>query len=266
MFLEDGTYSDPVTGGPLTGPAVGQFAEELFAAYQDLEFEIRGNVESASGAVVLEWIMRGTNTGTLRGMPPTGARIGLPGVDLIRVRGDRIASLTGYFDRQTLLEQLGRQVVVQPYSVGPIRFGVSTRVQSNDAATPGALSLTMVDAQSDDEVQQIRNYSRRIMLDMPSIPGFLGFLGVVVARRLYTISAWTSPDHAHQLLQGGPHQEAAAEFLRGNLGIAFHSSVWQLHRMGPRWVRCPSCGRMTVAVGDRSCECGTTLPELAPFW
>src|SRR6476469_6016388 len=172
MFGENGTYTDPVTGGPLTGAAIAQFAEGLFSAFPDLGFEITSMVETGTG-VVLEWIMTGTNSGSLRGLPPTGKKIALQGIDVIRVRDSRIDSLRGYFDRQTMLEQLGLQVVVQPTQVGPVNFGVSTRVRSGNVATPGGLALTMIEARTDEEVQEIRLQSRRIMLGMPPLPGFL---------------------------------------------------------------------------------------------
>src|SRR5215208_5548889 len=113
MFLESGTYTDPVTAGPLTGDAIAQYAGNLFSAFPDLSFEITSNGEAPAG-VVLQWIMRGTNSGSLRGLPPTGKTIKLPGIDVIRVSGDKVLSVTGYFGRQTMLEQLGLQVVVQP--------------------------------------------------------------------------------------------------------------------------------------------------------
>jgi steroid delta-isomerase-like uncharacterized protein len=266
MFVDGGTYTDPVTGGPLTGSAIGGFAEGLFASFPDLSLEITSNAESASG-VILEWTMRGTNSGSLRGLPPTGARIAQPGIDVIRVSGDRVLSVRGYFDRQTMLEQLGLQVVVQPHQVGPVSFGVSTRVRSGSNATPGAFSLTMVDARSEEEVQEIRTFSRRIMLGMPAMPGFLSFLAAVVGRRLYTITAWSGPEEAHSLRRNQAHQEASSQFHRGELGIAFHSSIWVPQHLGERWIRCPACGRMNVAtpVHD-TCNCGATLPELAAFW
>jgi steroid delta-isomerase-like uncharacterized protein len=266
MFLDGGTYIDPVSGGPLTGSAIGSFAQGLFASFPDLSFEVN-SIRETNSAVILEWTMRGTNTGSLRGLPPTGARIAQPGIDVIQVSGDKVTSVRGYFDRQTMLEQLGLQIVVQPHQVGPIDFGVSTRVRSGDNATPKAFSLTMVDARSDEEVQEIRTYSRRIMLGMPALPGFLSFLGVVVGRRLYTVSAWTGPEEAHSVMRDEAHRQASSEFHRGKLGTAFHSSIWIPHHMSARWVRCPSCGRMSGAQDDRSkCACGAALPELPAFW
>ena len=266
MFLEGGTYTDPITNGPLTGAAIGGFAEGLFASFPDLSFDITSNAETGSG-VVLEWTMRGTNTGSLRGLPPTGEQIAQPGIDVIRTSGDKVRSVRGYFDRQTMLEQLGLQVVVQPHQIGPITFGVSTRVRSGSNATPGAFSLTMVDARSDAEVQEIRTYSRRIMLGMPSMPGFLSFLGAVVGRRLYTVSAWTGPEEARYVMRDEAHRQASSEFLRGKLGTAFHSSIWTPHHLSQRWIRCPSCGHTTGAKQEeRVCGCGSMLPDVPVFW
>ncbi|HET6838078.1 MAG TPA: ester cyclase [Gemmatimonadales bacterium] len=264
-FGAEGTYTDPVTNGPLSGAAIAQFAEGLFKAFPDLEFEITSNVETAAG-VVLEWIMTGTNTGSLRGLlPPTGKKIALPGVDVIRVSDGRIGTLRGYFDRQTMMEQLGLQVVVQPHQAGPVSFGVSTRVRSGNTATPGGLALTMIDARTDDEVQEIRTYARRIMLGMPSMPGFLSVSGVVVGRRLYTVSGWTTPEQAHQIMANEEHREATSAMFRENLGTGFHSSIWAPVRIGPRWRRCQSCSRM-LTEEDETCACGAKLPELEPYW
>jgi steroid delta-isomerase-like uncharacterized protein len=266
MFLESGSYTDPATGGSLTGDAIARFAAELFTAFPDLSFEITSNGEAPAG-VVVQWIMRGTNSGSLRGLPPTGRQIALPGIDVIRVSEGKIACLLGYFDRQTMLEQLGLQVVVQPHQIGPVTFGVSTRLRSGNPITPGAFSLTMVDARSDAEVQEIRLYSRRIMQQMPSMPGFLTFLGAVVGRRLYTVSAWSEPEQAHRIMLEGAHKEASAAFVKGNLGTAFHSSIWVPHKISPRWLRCSSCDRMVAAEEDsRACTCGAALPEPEPFW
>jgi steroid delta-isomerase-like uncharacterized protein len=265
MFVEGGTYTDPVSKGTLTGAAIGGFAEVLFASFPDLSFEITSNAETVSGAV-LEWTMRGTNIGSLSGLPPTGARIAQPGIDVIRVSGDKVLSVRGYFDRQIMLDQLGLQVVVQPHQVGPITFGTSTRLRSGSDATPGAFSLTMVDASSDEEVQQIKMYSKQIILGMPAMPGFLSFLSAVVGRRLYTVSAWTGPEDAHSVMRHEVHKEASSGFLGGRLGTAFHSSIWTPYHISARWVRCPSCGRVAGAKEAESvCTCGSMLPEV-PFW
>ena len=71
--------------------------------------------------------MKGTNTASFNGLPPTNLPVALPGADFIRVEGDRILSVQGYFDGGAVPRQLGLDVIVQPKSIGPFSFGISTR-------------------------------------------------------------------------------------------------------------------------------------------
>jgi predicted ester cyclase len=58
--------------------------------------------------VAAQWVLTGTNTGTLPdGTPATGRTVTLPGATFTQVEGDKIRSEEIYFDRQNLLEQLG---------------------------------------------------------------------------------------------------------------------------------------------------------------
>ena len=129
-FREGGTYEDPNTGGPIGTGGLSAYAAALFAAFPDLTFEDAGMRRVSESELQFAWIMKGTNRGSLRGLPPTGASIALPGLDLIKVCDDGVAQVRGYFDRQSLMEQLGLQVAVQPFSAGPIRFGICTQVRS----------------------------------------------------------------------------------------------------------------------------------------
>src|SRR5438067_1347599 len=95
VFAEGGTYSDPTSGGELTGPAIGAYAAGLFAAFPDLSFDLISVAATSDRDVVGEWVMRGTNTGSFSGLPPTGLGVALPGVDLVAVDGDTIRSVRG---------------------------------------------------------------------------------------------------------------------------------------------------------------------------
>lgn len=265
-FREGGTYEDPYTGKPLGAEALAGYAAGLFAGFPDLEFEVVSNRESGPGDVVFAWTMRGTNRGSLRGLPPTGSRIALPGVDLIKVRADGIERVQGFFDRQTMMEQLGLQVVTQPQAVGPVRFGVCTQVRSGSQAPPGAVALTMIDARSDAEVQQIRDASRRIMVALVGMPGFLSFQGAVVGRRLTTVTLWESREAARQVMREGNHKQASADMLGGSIGGAFHSSVWGLEHMGELWLRCEGCGGLRDARTATVCQCGAPVEQRPAFW
>lgn len=266
-FREGGTYQDPSTGGPLATEALSAYAAGLFAAFPDLEFEAVSCRECGPGEVVFAWTMTGTNRGSLRGLPPTGSRIALPGVDLITVRDDGVERVQGFFDRATLMEQLGVQVVVQPHSAGPIRFGVCTQVRSGNAGEPGALALTMIEARSDAEVQPIRDVSRRIMMELPGMPGFLSFQGAVVGRRLTTVTLWETPEAARQVMREANHKKASADLFGGSIAGAFHSSTWALQRLGELWVRCPECGGLRDVRASAECRCGVVAAEeRPPFW
>jgi len=73
----------------------------------DAPFEERRVGEIDPGVVVSEWTMRGTHSGALDGLPPTGREFELDGVDVITVSDDGIVSLRGYFDQESFAEQLG---------------------------------------------------------------------------------------------------------------------------------------------------------------
>ena len=264
-FSPGGTYEDPNTGGPIgTGP-LNAYASGLWSAFPDLRFEEVGWQECGVSAITFQWLMRGTNRGSLRGLPPTGATIALPGVDLFAVRDGKVERVQGFFDRTTLMEQLGVMSVVQPHAVGPIRFGVCTQVRSANQAPPGALSLTMIDARTDDEVQQIREASRQIMLQLPSMPGFLTFQGAIVGRRLTTVTLWETSEAARQVVREANHRQATAQLFGGELGGAFHASTWTLERRGELRLRCSDCGRLRDRATMPACECGA-VGEMPAFW
>ena len=121
-FAEGGTYADPVTPGPLTGAAIGAYAQALWDAFPDLSFDIVSLTADASGLVSAEWLMRGTDTGPFNRLPPTGAAIVIPGADFVRVRADQIQSVQGYFDSGAVPRALGLDVIVQPKSHRPLQF------------------------------------------------------------------------------------------------------------------------------------------------
>jgi hypothetical protein len=60
--------------------------------------------------------MRGTHAGRLHGLPPLDGSLILPGVDLITGSRRQDPCNCKHFDRQTMAEQLGFQVIVPPGS------------------------------------------------------------------------------------------------------------------------------------------------------
>jgi steroid delta-isomerase-like uncharacterized protein len=187
VFTDAGIYTDPVSG-EVSGQAIGDYASGLFAAFPDLSFELAYHGLTDLRTVAAQWIMRGTNTGSLKGMPPTGRPINVPGADFIVVDGDKIRSVHGYFDSRAVPDQLGLQVIVQPRNIGPVSFGNSVAMQGK-SAKPGAFSMTALQVRTDQEAEEVREYSRRIYADVAKMTGFVGMLSASIGHRLYTASA-----------------------------------------------------------------------------
>lgn len=106
-FVPDGTYSDPATAQPLSGQALKDYIGGAFAGFPDATFETVALHTITEDLAVWRWVMRGTNTGSYRGLPPTGRSLNLPGCEFIEVRAAKVHRVEGYFDRLSMLEQLG---------------------------------------------------------------------------------------------------------------------------------------------------------------
>ena len=107
-FGADGTYQDPATGGPLRGAEIAAYARALFEGFSDVHFDIVNVVENGGRPAAFEWLMKATNTGSFGGADPTGREVRLPGADFLAFdSAGEIAWLRGYFDLQSLINQLG---------------------------------------------------------------------------------------------------------------------------------------------------------------
>lgn len=79
----------------------------LMASVPDVQIEVtRRHV--AGDTIVVEVTVRGTHLGPWRGLPPTGRRVEFPLCGIFEFDGDdRIAGERIYYDRATVLRQLG---------------------------------------------------------------------------------------------------------------------------------------------------------------
>ena len=86
---------------------VRTYYAELFAGFPDFHFYVdRRHV--AADAVIMEVTVHGTHTGTWKGIPPTGRHVSFPVCAVFTFDDtDRIEAETVYFDRLTVLTQLG---------------------------------------------------------------------------------------------------------------------------------------------------------------
>ncbi|HEY4011328.1 MAG TPA: ester cyclase [Acidobacteriaceae bacterium] len=267
-FAEDGTYADPTTPGPLSGAAIGEYARGLWSAFPDLSFEIVRIMEGGGGAISAEWVMRGTNTGSMMGLPPTGRSVEVRGVDIAEVAEGKLRSVQGYFDAGAVPRALGLDVIVQPHAIGPFAFGTGLRVSGGSKAVPGAFGITFISARDEQDKLAISESSRKILQETLAIPGFISAVTTTVGERMMTITAWESPESMAPLMRMGEHRAAVGRyFATADYGVGGMTGVWVPHHLGARRVRCPECDKMaSVEVADGKCTCGAVLPEPLAYW
>jgi steroid delta-isomerase-like uncharacterized protein len=99
------------SGQTLTGrEGFRRFMERFATASSDMRKHVSNQVASQE-QVVSEFTLRGTHDGPLRTpsgeIPPTGKPIELNVIEVIGIRGGRIARINNYSDSATLLRQLG---------------------------------------------------------------------------------------------------------------------------------------------------------------
>src|SRR5262245_59313526 len=85
---------------------VSAYFEESRSAFPDQRNELRALHHTDEG-VMVEAIIRGTHTGPLRSLPPTGREYELPILSFFVFEEDRLVCERVYFDQLTVLEQLG---------------------------------------------------------------------------------------------------------------------------------------------------------------
>jgi steroid delta-isomerase-like uncharacterized protein len=86
--------------------AVEHYYEETRKAFPDQRNETLA-LHHADDAVLVEAVVRGTHSGPLRNLPPTGREFELPILAIFLFQGDRLVCERVYFDQLTVLRQLG---------------------------------------------------------------------------------------------------------------------------------------------------------------
>ena len=116
-FSADPYYDEEPWGEHHVGhEAVRGHYEQLFGATPELFIDIRRR-HATEESVILECEISGTHEGPWRGLPPTGRAISFPicAVYDFEDDGDKLAGERIYYDRATVLNQLG--VMHEPESL-----------------------------------------------------------------------------------------------------------------------------------------------------
>lgn len=104
-LADDARFTDPVEEG-LTKAETRAYMEELVEAFPDVRIEPE-RVIASGNETAMECTFHGTQDGEFNGIPPTGETVDDTFVSLITVSDDGITSWTDYWDRMSLVEQLG---------------------------------------------------------------------------------------------------------------------------------------------------------------
>lgn len=107
-FGPDASYHDEPWNDRRAGrDGVREYYADLMRAVPDFSIEVlRRHVSDEH--IMLEVMIRGTQCGTWRGLPPTGRRVEVPLCGIYTFdENDRLASERIYYDRATVLRQLG---------------------------------------------------------------------------------------------------------------------------------------------------------------
>jgi predicted ester cyclase len=103
-LVDNSVYRDPNAAKGLAG-----FEQRLSgtrAAFPDIKAEF-GNFIAEGDFVAFNWSLTGTNTGSLRGAPPTGKTMTMTGINIERYSGDKIVEHWSNPDLLAMMQQLG---------------------------------------------------------------------------------------------------------------------------------------------------------------
>lgn len=80
--------------------------EDFVKGYPDLNAKTNFMVAD-SEYVTMQYTIMGTNTGSVMGMPATGKKINVDGVDIVRFKNGKAVEHWGYMDEMKMMTQLG---------------------------------------------------------------------------------------------------------------------------------------------------------------
>jgi steroid delta-isomerase-like uncharacterized protein len=101
-------YKAHVSGAaaPLDAAGWGAFMAAFSTAFPDARISV-GDAVAAGDIVASRWTLTATHRGDFQGVPPTGRRVAMQGVDFSRIVDGKIAEHWAQFDLVALMQQIG---------------------------------------------------------------------------------------------------------------------------------------------------------------
>jgi len=106
VFSQRALYKDALQGGNAIA-VLENSIKEIAIAFPDILFEICSIIiNDDKNCYVLEWVMKGTNTGSFFGAKPTNKVIEILGADIIHFEIDKVVSIKSFYDSSLFAKQL----------------------------------------------------------------------------------------------------------------------------------------------------------------
>ena len=83
-----------------------QFAAMMHVSFQDFRMAMEYSI-AEDDRVASRFVMYGTHSGMYHGIPATGQTIAVPGINIFRFEGDRIAEVNALIDSLKMMQQIG---------------------------------------------------------------------------------------------------------------------------------------------------------------
>ena len=114
LFAEDGVYEDVPPKMTYKGAdEIQGFMAAIWSWAPDIEFSPVA-VSQTGDTVVVEWIMKGTQTGSIGAIPASGRAFTARGASVAKVEDGRIVRYSDYYDLATILVQFGVRFAAPP--------------------------------------------------------------------------------------------------------------------------------------------------------
>jgi steroid delta-isomerase-like uncharacterized protein len=92
---------------PMRGfEAYEQFTAGFRNAFPDIQFTV-DELIGEGDKVVARWTMRGTHQGNFQGIPPTGKKVAVSGMNISRLEGGKVVEDRAEMDALGMMQQLG---------------------------------------------------------------------------------------------------------------------------------------------------------------
>jgi steroid delta-isomerase-like uncharacterized protein len=107
LLAPDYVDHDPAMAEDIHGPeGFKEYVGAYRSAFSDLHLEIEDQIAEGD-KVVTRWTGTGTHDGELAGIPPTGNRVTLPGMEIVRISDGKLVEGWEGYDMANLMRQLG---------------------------------------------------------------------------------------------------------------------------------------------------------------